>query len=235
LIEDSLLDFSFELWIAASAEDYSHPNIRHGAHQAMGQMSAAVERDEYRDELRGGKYPPLLRAEVSEGGGSGMEDDILKRLGVVESSVSEIRTQVGGITATLPHLATKADLSREIGGVRAEINSLRVELVAEIGSVRSELGAEIGSVRSELGAQIGSARSELGAEIGSARSELGAEIGSLRTHMASEFGSVRAEIGSLKVDLTEKIGLLENRLVRWIIGIIIAAAGLAFTIGRYGH
>ena len=190
----------------------------------MGQMSAAVERDEYRDELCGGKYPPLLRAEVSEGGGSGMEDDILKRLGVVESSVSEIRTQVGGITATLPHLATKADLSREIGGVRAEINSLRVELVAEIGSVRSELGAEIGSVRSELGAQIGSARSELGAE-----------IGSLRTHMASEFGSVRAEIGSLKVDLTEKIGLLENRLVRWIIGIIIAAAGLAFTIGRYGH
>lgn len=38
-------------------------------------------------------------------------DDILRRLGVVESSVTEIRAQVSGISATIPHLATKADVS----------------------------------------------------------------------------------------------------------------------------
>ena len=39
-------------------------------------------------------------------------DDILKRLGVVESSVSEMRERLGGIAATMPSLATKDDLSQ---------------------------------------------------------------------------------------------------------------------------
>jgi len=38
-------------------------------------------------------------------------DDVLKRLGAVESTVSEIRTQVSAIAAILPHLATKADVN----------------------------------------------------------------------------------------------------------------------------
>ncbi len=38
-------------------------------------------------------------------------DDILKRLGNVETAVSEVRTQVGSIAAAIPHLATKADLT----------------------------------------------------------------------------------------------------------------------------
>ena len=38
-------------------------------------------------------------------------DEVLKRLGAVESTVSEIRTQVSAIAATLPYLATKADVN----------------------------------------------------------------------------------------------------------------------------
>jgi hypothetical protein len=128
----------------------------------MGQMSAAVERDEYRDEVRGGKYPPQFRVGVSDGGGGGMEDDVLKRLGVVESSVSEIRTQVGGITSILPHLATKADLSREIGSVRAEVGSGIAALSSEIGSVR----AEIGSLKVDLTENIGLLKVDLTEKIG---------------------------------------------------------------------
>ena len=41
----------------------------------------------------------------------GVMSDVLKRLGVLESSVSEIKVQVGSISATIPHLATKADLT----------------------------------------------------------------------------------------------------------------------------
>lgn len=37
--------------------------------------------------------------------------DVLKRLCVLESSVTEIKVQVGSISATIPHLATKADLT----------------------------------------------------------------------------------------------------------------------------
>jgi hypothetical protein len=39
-------------------------------------------------------------------------DDILKRLGNVETAVSQIRTQVGAISATMPHLATAASVSQ---------------------------------------------------------------------------------------------------------------------------
>jgi hypothetical protein len=38
-------------------------------------------------------------------------DDVLRRLGVVESLVAETREDVSAIKATLPHLATKADIS----------------------------------------------------------------------------------------------------------------------------
>ena len=38
-------------------------------------------------------------------------DDILKRLGTLESSVSDIRSQVSGLTGAMPHIATKADVN----------------------------------------------------------------------------------------------------------------------------
>lgn len=49
------------------------------------------------------------RAYYGPGDGGGM-DDILKRLGAVEESVSEIKAAVSGLTSTMPHLATKADV-----------------------------------------------------------------------------------------------------------------------------
>ena len=38
-------------------------------------------------------------------------EDILKRLGNVETHVSELRSQVSAILAVIPHLATKADVA----------------------------------------------------------------------------------------------------------------------------
>lgn len=38
-------------------------------------------------------------------------DDVLKRLGAVESSVSDIKAEVRGISTQIPHIATKADIS----------------------------------------------------------------------------------------------------------------------------
>jgi hypothetical protein len=72
-------------------------------------MNEVIELDECRGEISGGNYPSRVRSGKSNGGGGGM-DDILKRLGAVESTVSEIRSQISGIAAILPHLATKADI-----------------------------------------------------------------------------------------------------------------------------
>ena len=62
-------------------------------------------------------------------------DDLLKRIGALESGVSDIRAQVSAITAVLPHLATKADL----GALRGEMGTLRGEMRGEIGSLRGEM------------------------------------------------------------------------------------------------
>ena len=48
---------------------------------------------------------------VGSGSGGGDVEDILKRLGNVETYVSEFKSQVGSILAIIPHLATKADVS----------------------------------------------------------------------------------------------------------------------------
>ena len=91
-------------------------------------------------------------------------DDILNRLGKVESAVSEIKQQVTGIVATIPSLATKSDvdavrievseLRGEVRGIAATIPHLatKAELSAEIGSLRTELKTEIGSVRAAINA-----------------------------------------------------------------------------------
>ena len=46
-------------------------------------------------------------------------EDILKRLGNVETHVSELRSQVSAILAIIPHLATKADVAEVKANVAA--------------------------------------------------------------------------------------------------------------------
>jgi len=91
----------------------------------------------------------------SEGGGGDVED-ILKRLGSVEAGVSELKSQVSGILAVLPHLATKADVAdvrTEVAGVRIEVGGVRTE-VAEVRGEVAELKGEMGAAISGLEARI---------------------------------------------------------------------------------
>ena len=71
---------------------------------------------------------------VGSGGDGGDVDDILRRLGNVEASVtevrkeiSEVRREVSAIAATIPHLATAvsvAEVRKEVGAVAATIPNL---------------------------------------------------------------------------------------------------------------
>ena len=53
-------------------------------------------------------------------------EDILKRLGNVETLVSELRSQVSAASAIIPHLATKAD----IADVRAAVGQVKADVAA---------------------------------------------------------------------------------------------------------
>ena len=62
-------------------------------------------------------------------------EDILKRLGAVETNVSELKSQVSGILAILPHLATKAD----VADVRTDVAQLRGEMGAAISGLEARI------------------------------------------------------------------------------------------------
>jgi hypothetical protein len=54
-------------------------------------------------------------------------DDILKRLGNVETAVGDLRVQVGVMVGTIPHLATAAsvaDLKKDVCAIAATIPHL---------------------------------------------------------------------------------------------------------------
>ena len=53
-------------------------------------------------------------------------EDILRRLGNVETHVSELRSQVSAILAIIPHLATKAD----VADVRTAVGQLEPDIAA---------------------------------------------------------------------------------------------------------
>ena len=62
-------------------------------------------------------------------------EDILKRLGTVETNVSELKSQVSGILAILAHLATKAD----VADVRTDVAQLKGEMWAAISGLETRI------------------------------------------------------------------------------------------------
>jgi hypothetical protein len=83
--------------------------------------------------------PTLPLKWSASGGGNGGMDDILKRLHTVETTVSDIRTDVSGLMAMMPHLATKADLAEVSGSLKAEIAEVKGSLKLDIATLESSL------------------------------------------------------------------------------------------------
>jgi hypothetical protein len=52
-------------------------------------------------------------------------DDVLRRLGVVEGLVAQTREDVSAMKATLPHLATKADVKE----LKADISAMEARSI----------------------------------------------------------------------------------------------------------
>ena len=69
-------------------------------------------------------------------------EDILKRLGTVETNVSELKSQVSGILAILAHLATKAD----VADVRTDVENVRTDVAnvrTDVAQLKGEMWAAI--------------------------------------------------------------------------------------------
>jgi hypothetical protein len=73
-----------------------------------------------------GPRSTVSNSSAGSGSGGGDVEDILKRLGNVETHVSELRSQVSAILAIIPHLATKAD----VADVRAAVGQVKADVAA---------------------------------------------------------------------------------------------------------
>ena len=74
----------------------------------------------------------IANAPAGSGSGGGDVEDILKRLGNVETHVFELRSQVSGIVAIIPHLATKADVAdvrTAVGQVKADVAAVETAII----------------------------------------------------------------------------------------------------------
>jgi len=71
----------------------------------------AVELDDCLAEIASDDYPSRRPRGAASNNGGGNVEDVLRRLGALEACVLEMKTQLSAITAVIPHLATKSDLS----------------------------------------------------------------------------------------------------------------------------
>ena len=71
----------------------------------------------------------VSNSSVGSGSDGGDVEDILKRLGNVETHVSELRVQVSAILAVIPHLATKADVTAAVGQLKADMAGMETAII----------------------------------------------------------------------------------------------------------
>jgi hypothetical protein len=93
---------------------------------------------------------------IGSGSGGGQVEDILKRLGNVESDVSELKSEVRGILAIVPHLATKTDVTdvrTAVAELRGEMKELSGEMKSGLSEVRAEMAAGFGAIKAEMAAR----------------------------------------------------------------------------------
>ena len=70
---------------------------------------------------------------------------------------------------------------------------------------------------------------EVRTEIAEVRAELRTETGNIRTEIAEVRIELRTETGSIRTEIAN----LETRLIRWMVGTVIATAALTFGILRF--
>ena len=183
------------------------------------------------------RFRSRAAASPESGAGSGGHvDDISKRLGVVETSVAEIRVKLDTV---LPHLATKADIQSvrvEISSVRAEIGTVRVE----VGSVRADMNAMetrlvggAGALETKLTSAAGTLETKLTSAMGALETKFTNAMGSLETRMVGAMGALENRMVTAMGALETRMVAREKRSLMWMVGTAISLVGAMFAIAKH--
>ena len=140
---------------------------------------------------------------VDFGSGGGGVEDILRRLGNVE-------TQVGAISAVMPHLATKADLE----AMKADIAVIPyLATKADLAELRAEL-----AIIPHLATK---------ADVAAVHLAMKADVAEVKTDVVA----VKADVAAVETRIIKWI--IATMLAS--IGTTLASATLAFTIAKFVH
>ena len=123
-------------------------------------------------------------------------------------SALEIERRLTSIEATLPTFATKAD----IHSLKVDMQVMRSEWKADLG----ELKTDIQAMQSEWKTGIQAMRSEWKSDIQAMQSEWKTDIQAMRSEW-------KTDLGEINTDLHAR----EARLIKWIAGLVVAAAAAA--------
>ncbi|MFK0378874.1 hypothetical protein [Pandoraea sp. NPDC090278] len=127
-----------------------------------------------------------------------------------------LHERIASVEAVLPTLATKEDLAREIGTVRAEMHR-------EVGGLRSEMHREFGKVRQEMHQEFGKVRQEMHQEFGKVRQE-----------MNQGFEEVRQGMHALGTALHRELQALTWRLIGTIVTVGTALVAATHFLSKIG-
>lgn len=79
-----------------------------------------------------------------------LRNEVIPYLKDLSKSFAELKGDVAAIKATLPHLATKAELAEVKTELKAEISEVKTELKTEHAESRTEFRSQLGNVREEV-------------------------------------------------------------------------------------
>jgi hypothetical protein len=85
----------------------------------------------------------------------GNVEDILKRLGAIESTASDTRAKVSEICGILPTLASKADVAALEAKMESRLGALDAKLEQRFGSLDAKVEQRLGSLDAKLESKFG--------------------------------------------------------------------------------
>jgi erythromycin esterase-like protein len=152
---------------------------------------------------------------IADEGDDGYAHPMEERVSKVEADIRDIKSSMfdmreiiirmdAKLDATLPHLATKA----------------------EIADLRTEMATGFSSLRAEIVSGDTALRHELMAESTALRTEIAANSAALRAEMADTSTSLRAEMGALRVEMVAGLAEKPSKTYMWgILAVLLTAYG----------
>ena len=159
-------------------------------------------------------------------------EDILRRLGSVETCVVDLKTQVASIAANMPHLATAksvSDLRTEMSDLRTEMSDLRTEMNQNMAELRLELTASDSANKSEVVESISNVDSKLSAAIAG----VDLKFTEANSEIKSELSRIAAIIPHLAT--AASLAAAETRIIKWFVATAFTLTTLAFSIAKFVH